>query len=242
VLEVRGLSGGAIKNVDLDVRAGEIVGIGGLVGSGRSSLLSMIFGASPIVAGTITLDGVPIHLKSPRHAVHLGIGLIPENRREQGLLMSRSIRENTVLPHMRLTRWAPRLPLPSKQRETRIALRLSQDLGVVSRGPETLVSRLSGGNQQKVLLGRWLMAKNLRLLLLDEPTKGVDVGAKAEMFEIARQLARQGAAVVLVSSDLEEVAENCDRVVVLVEGRSVAELKGPCTEAEILEACYAAAE
>jgi ribose transport system ATP-binding protein len=152
--------------------------------------------------------------------------------------MTRSIRENIVLAHMDKCRRFALAPLPSRQRELEVTREQISQLRVATRGPAERVGTLSGGNQQKVLLGRWLMDKDLRVLMLDEPTKGIDVGAKAELFRILETLARDGVAVVLVSSDLEEIADHADRVVVMVEGAAVAELDGTATESQMLSICY----
>jgi ribose transport system ATP-binding protein len=240
VFEARDLTGGPLQSASLEIHAGEVLGIGGLVGAGRSSLLGTLFGQYSPSSGSIHLDGREVRFRSPTAAVDAGIALIPEERRRDGLLLQRSIRENTVLTHMRLTRMTASLPLPSRRRETRVAEQQIQALSIAARGPGQKVASLSGGNQQKVLLSRWLVGENLRVLLLDEPTKGIDVGAKAERFASVRKLADEGVAVVLVSSDLEEVAQNCDRVAIMSEGRIVSVLDGPTSEAEILERCYGA--
>jgi ABC-type sugar transport system ATPase subunit len=240
ILRAEGISGGPLKGVSLDIRAGEVLGIAGLVGSGRSSLVRTLFGAERPSAGNIELDGKRLRLRHPASAIKAGIAMIPEERRVEGLLMLRSIRENTVLAHLPRTRVMAGVPIPSRRREDAVTRTEISDLAIKARGPAQLVGLLSGGNQQKVLLSRWLVGSNLRVLLLDEPTKGIDVGAKGELFAIIRRLAAKGVAVVFVSSDLDEVARACDRVVVLSEGRLVAELYQPTTEAEILEVCYRA--
>jgi ABC-type sugar transport system ATPase subunit len=238
VLETRGLRGGPVRGVDLQLREGEILGIGGLVGSGRSSLLQMLFAAHRPTGGEIFFAGERVKWSSPGGAVRSGVAMIPEDRRANGLLARRSIRENVVLAHLDKCNGSSRLPIPSRRRELDYANAQIEGLRIACSGPEQRVGALSGGNQQKVLLGRWLISPDLRVLLLDEPTKGIDVGAKAELFERIGDLTAKGVAVVFVSSDLEEVAEISSRIIVLAEGRVVAELNRPASEADILGAAY----
>ena len=239
VLEIQGLTSGPVKDVNLSVRPGEILGLGGLVGSGRSSLLLTIFGHHQASSGTVAVDGRMLKLRSPADAIRAGIALVPEDRRDQGLLSRRTVRENIVLAHLDNFRRKPRLPFPDRSSE-RSATRSEIDrLHIATNSTEQTIATLSGGNQQKCLVSRWLIGKQSKVLLLDEPTKGVDVGAKAEILNLVAQLAATGVAVILASSDLEEVAAVSHRVLVLQEGRIVAELDGPVTEAEVLEHCYA---
>jgi inositol transport system ATP-binding protein len=224
--------------VSLLVRAGEVVGLGGLVGSGRSELLETLCGARRLEAGSIEVDGAAVRLRSPADAVALGIGLLPEERHTMALFARRSIRVNTVVAHLRSLAGA--LPiLTAPRREAMATAGVIERLGVKTSGPEQLVDELSGGNQQKVVVGRWLVGP-LRVLLVDEPTKGVDVGGKAEILRALRELAAAGVAVVVTSSELDEVAEVADRVVVLREGRVVDHLPGPVTAAAILSVCFRA--
>jgi ribose transport system ATP-binding protein len=239
LLETRGLSGGPVRDVSLQVRAGEILGIGGLVGSGRSSLLQMLFASHRPSAGEIYLDGKQVKWSSPAGAVRSGLAMIPEDRRANGLLSRRSIRENVVLAHIDQCIGAG-VPIPSRRREAVYAKEQIEGLRIACSGPEQMVGALSGGNQQKVLLARWLISPALRVLLLDEPTKGIDVGAKAELFAKIHDLASKGVGVIFVSSDLEEVAEVSNRILVLNEGRVVAELNRPATEQDILREAYEA--
>jgi ABC-type sugar transport system ATPase subunit len=182
--------------------------------------------------------GEPVQIRSPADAVKLGLAMIPEERRAQGLMLLRSVRDNTVVTHLPLFRWRPRLPIPIRRREVEATRRQIQAMSVKTTGTEQRISNLSGGNQQKVLVGRWLVGDLPRIVMLDEPTKGVDVGGKAELYQIITDLAAQGVAIVVVSSDLEEIAGVCQRTVVLVEGRTVGELAGPMTEADILKVCF----
>jgi ABC-type sugar transport system ATPase subunit len=242
-LAVRGLSSGPLHDVDLEVRSGEILGIGGLVGSGRTSLLLTLFGHHRPSSGVIEIGGRPVHLRSPADAIRHGLALLPEERRSQGLLPSRSVRENVVLTHLRDFRRVSRIPSPSRTAETNRTVQEIDRLRIATPGPEQRIMTLSGGNQQKALLSRWLVGRATKVLMLDEPTKGVDVGAKAEILRFVATLAAdEGVAVILVSSDLEEVAAVAHRVVVLREGRVVAELHRPFTEGEVLAHCYDHAE
>jgi ABC-type sugar transport system ATPase subunit len=238
VLEVEGLCGGPLVDVGFKVARGEILGIGGLVGSGRTSILLNIFGALRPAAGEIRLAGSEVHFNSPTDAIKNGIALIPEDRRGQGLLPKRTVRENIVLAHLRNFRWVPRLPVPSRKRELASSNDQIDSLRIVCTGPEQTMATLSGGNQQKALLARSLVTQTTKVLMLDEPTKGVDVGARAEILNVITQLAAEGVAVIMVSSDLEEVAAIAHRVVVLREGRLVADLPCPVTESDILAECY----
>ena len=241
-LEVDGLCGGPLRDITFTVRAGEIVGIGGLVGSGRTSLMMNLFGHLQPSAGEIRIAGQPVRFRSPADAIRAGIALIPEERRAQGLLTQRSVRENVVLAHLRDFRRRATLPSPSRAHETARTVGEIARLRIATTGPEQRISTLSGGNQQKALLSRWLVGRRTRLLMLDEPTKGVDVGAKTEILRLVSQLAAEGVAVIVASSDLEEVSAIAHRVVVLREGRLVGELHRPVTEAQILHLCYETTE
>ena len=238
VLSVRGLSGGPLKNVSLDLRRGEILGLGGLVGSGRTSLLLNIFGQLAPTAGTIELEGSQVTFKSPADAIRRGVALIPEDRRSTGIYPMRTIRENTVLAHLRQFRRSPKLPLPQRKSEIDATEQQIQRLRVVATGHDQRIGQLSGGNQQKVLLARWLVARDTKVLLLDEPTKGVDVGARGEILRQVAELAAEGVGVIIASSDLDEVAQVAHRVVILREGSNVGELLQPFSEADILRQCY----
>lgn len=237
-LEVQGLYGGPLKGVSFSLNEGEILGISGLVGSGRTSLLQQIFGVHRADAGQVQVAGTPVTLRSPADAVKLGMAMIPEERRDQGLMSLRTVRDNTVLTHLPLFRWRSWVPVPLRRQEVVATRQQIEAMSVRTTGTEQRISHLSGGNQQKVLVGRWLVGKPPRILMLDEPTKGVDVRGKAELYQIVRDLAAAGVAIIIVSSDLEEVAAVCDRTIVLVEGRVAGELTAPMTEADILGICY----
>lgn len=238
VLEVKGLCGGPLRDVSFELRAGEILGIGGLVGSGRTSLLTNIFGHHRPSSGEILIEGDRRDFRSPADAIKAGLALIPEERRAQGMVSRRTVRENVVLAHLSNYRRHRLLPTPQRSLEIDQTLREIDRLRIATYGPEQIIATLSGGNQQKVMLSRWLVGRETKVLMLDEPTKGVDVGAKTEILRLVSGLAAAGLSVIVASSDLEEVAAIAHRVLVLREGRVVGELPRPVTEAEILHLCY----
>jgi ABC-type sugar transport system ATPase subunit len=240
VLEARGLSRGrAVSDVSLQVRAGEIVGLAGLVGSGRSEVARLLAGADRADAGEIVLDGAPVRLRHPRDAARHGIAMVPESRKEQGLLMLRSIRENATLATLpRFSRGG----VVERARERRYAQGLFDRLDVRAPGTSTRVGALSGGNQQKVLFARWL-AIEPRALIADEPTRGIDVAAKREIHGLIAELAAGGMGVLLISSEIEEVLGLAHRVLVMRGGRVVEELVGDeATEERVMRAAFATAE
>jgi ABC-type sugar transport system ATPase subunit len=222
ILEARGITRrGVLSDVNLTLRAGEILGLAGLVGAGRSELARCIFGADPMDEGEVILDGKRLRLTDPVDAVRAGIGLVPEERKQQAIVGNLTVRENISLSLL-LDRLAPRGLLKLKE-EREIARRYIRDLDIRTPGPETKIAGLSGGNQQKVIIARWL-ARQPRVLILDEPTKGIDVGAKAEIHRLIENLARSGVAVLVISSELPELLALSDRVAVMREGRLVATL------------------
>jgi ribose transport system ATP-binding protein len=225
VLRVDGLSRpGEFTDVTFTVRAGEIVGLAGLVGSGRSEILETVYGARKASAGIVTVDGKAMRKGSVRAAVGAGVGLAPEERKSQGLLLDQSVARNISLASLR--RFA-RSGFVRRGDEQAAAKQHAESLDVRPAGVERPVRTLSGGNQQKVVLARWLL-RGCRVLLLDEPTRGVDVGARSEIYALIRRLADDGVAVVVVSSEVPEVLGLADRVLVLSEGRIVHE--GPAAD------------
>ncbi|SEN90992.1 sugar ABC transporter ATP-binding protein [Actinacidiphila rubida] len=219
-LSVRDLTADGLGPVDLDVKAGEIVGVAGLMGSGRSRLLHTIMGAQPRTGGTVTFEGRDFRPRHPGDAVEAGIGLVPEDRKVQSLLPAHSVRWNVTLATLRgISRRGVLRPRADKEHAARIV----KDLGVRLHSQEQPVSDLSGGNQQKAVFGRWLAAEP-KLLLLDEPTRGVDVGAKAEIYHLIDSAAERGLAVLVASSELEELMWICHRIVVMSHGRPVADI------------------
>jgi len=230
LLELRGLaSPGRLHGIDLDVRAGEIVGLAGLVGAGRSELLRAVFGLDPAARGTLRVAGRPLRLRSPRAALAAGLALLPEDRKRQGLLPGWDARANWSLPRLAAFR---RGPLLDRAREAHAA-DAALDAADVRGDRDGPVSALSGGNQQKVALARWL-AVGARVLLIDEPTRGVDVGAKAAIHARLRAEADAGRAVLLVSSELPELLALADRVLVLRDGRLAGELPHGAGEEDVL--------
>ncbi|WP_308012214.1 sugar ABC transporter ATP-binding protein [Actinacidiphila acidipaludis] len=219
-LSVRELTADGLGPVDLDVKAGEIVGVAGLMGSGRSRLLHTVMGAQPRTGGTVTFDGADFRPRHPADAVGAGMGLVPEDRKEQSLLPSHSVRWNVTLATLR--RISTRGVLRPRSDKAHAA-RIVKDLGVRLHSQEQPISDLSGGNQQKAVFGRWLAAQP-KLLLLDEPTRGVDVGAKAEIYSLIDAAAQDGLAVLVASSELEELLWICHRIVVMAHGRVVADI------------------
>lgn len=235
VLEVRGLRNAVLRGVSLAANAGEVVGVTGLAGAGRSELLRALIGADPVDAGTIRLVGRDVRFADPAAGWRAGLAYVPEERRSQGLAMDADVRSNLLLPHLARV---SRAGVVDRGRERAEAERWSQRVGLRARGPRQLVHELSGGNQQKVVIARALAA-DPRVLLLDEPTRGVDVGAKADIYELVRRAAASGAAVLLASSDLDEVLATCDRVVVLHEGRSIHHREVRTLDrASLLDLCY----
>ena len=220
VLDLRGVRNDRLRGVDLVVRAGEIHGLAGLIGSGRTEILESIFGLRPVRAGTMTLDDGPAAFKAPADAIARGIALVPEDRHMQGLVLDHTIERNLAmprLPHLSRFGWIRRAASLREARDT-IA-----KLGVKAPGPGSLARNLSGGNQQKVVFGKWRDPRP-KLLLLDEPTVGVDVGAREEIYGVARDVARTGSAVLVVSSDLAELLLLCDRISIVVDGRVMSTL------------------
>jgi ribose transport system ATP-binding protein len=200
--------------VSLTVNSGEVLGVAGLIGAGRTELAETICGVAPAMSGRVLLDGQPLALDSPRDAIRAGMCLIPEDRRGRGIIAAMTVRDNLTLPA--LESYA-RLGLVQRAAETSAARDTAAALSVKASSVEASVATLSGGNQQKVVLGKWL-ALEPRIMIFDEPTQGVDVGAKAEIHRLIRRLADQGAAVVLISSDIEEIVAESDRVAVMHEG------------------------
>jgi ribose transport system ATP-binding protein len=202
------------------LRAGEIVGIAGLVGAGRTELLTTLFGVTPALAGNIQVAGTSVTLPDPQSAIAHGIALVPENRKQEGVILNMSVATNTSLPSLnRLTRWG----LVHEGDEAKLALEMKSRLKTKTPHLSQPVKFLSGGNQQKVVIGKWL-ARGMKILLMDEPTRGVDVGARQEIYRLMDELAQTGVAILFVSSDLEEVLGMSDRMLVMHEGRIAGEL------------------
>ncbi|GAA1500493.1 sugar ABC transporter ATP-binding protein [Streptomyces synnematoformans] len=227
-----------LHDVSLDVRPGEVVGLGGLLGSGRTETAKAIAGALPLGAGRVTVAGVPVRTGSTPAAIRAGVSLLPEDRKSEGIVPGLSVRENIALAALpRMSRYG----LVSEARIDAVVDTFVSRLRIKAASTHQKVGELSGGNQQKVLLARWL-AMQPKVLLLDEPTRGIDVGAKAEVQKLVDELAEDGLGVLLISSDVEELIEGSDRVVVLRDGAVVGELTGDdVTEDRLMEAIAAAA-
>ncbi len=221
LLDAHGLRAGhKLHGVDLSVRAGEIVGLAGLLGSGRSEVARAIFGADALEAGEVRVAGKPVHFRTPADAIRAGIGFCAEDRKTDGVIPYMSVRDNLTLALLPVL---ARRGIVDRGKQQAIVDEFIKRLGIKTAGPDQKIRELSGGNQQKVLLARWLCL-HPRLLILDEPTRGIDVGAKGEIQAIINELADEGLGVLMISSELEELTEGSDRVVVLRDGRSVAEL------------------
>jgi ribose transport system ATP-binding protein len=222
LLRVKRLTGDAVRNVSFTLHAGEVLGLAGLVGSGRSAVLRLIYGADPIRGGTLWLDGHAFRPRSPATSIQQGIVLVPEDRHTQGLVLNRSIAENITLPH--LDALSSSSFFLDWHREREASQQAGQAVRLRASSLRQEVSQLSGGNQQKVVFARWLL-DGARVLLLDEPSRGIDVGARFEIYRIIRDLAVQGVGILLVSSDLNELLGLSDRVIVLREGEMLADLQ-----------------
>ena len=220
LLRVRGLTrAGVFRDISFDLRRGEILGLFGLVGAGRTEIARVLFGADPADSGTIELAGEPVSITSPSAALRQGVAYVPEDRHALGLVLEHPIAANVTLPILaRLSRWG----LLDRNREASIATDYATRLQVKASGVDQVVSALSGGNQQKVVIAKWL-ATDPKVLILDEPTRGIDIGAKAEVHRIISQLATQGMGIILISSELPEVLAMSDRVIVMHEGRITGE-------------------
>ena len=211
---------GKVEDVSFSLRAGEVVGLAGLVGAGRSELAAALFGLEPEMTGRVFVRGNPVRVRGPSHAIELGIGLVPEDRKRQGLVLSESGKNNTSLPILeRLSTWR----WIRRREERALAQEYFDRLRVRAPGVDSVVAGLSGGNQQKIVLARWLAAHS-NVLILDEPTRGVDVGAKAEIHALIGDLAAKGDAILLISSELPEVLTLSRRILVLRAGRLVGEI------------------
>ena len=239
VLAAEGLRiGRRVRDARVEVRAGQIVGLAGLLGSGRTETARAIFGADPPDAGVIRLRGQTVQLKTPADAIALGVGYCSEDRKADGIVPDMSVRENLTLAIL------PRLVamgVVDENKQRAIVDKFMKRLDIKASSPEQRIRELSGGNQQKVLLARWLCA-DPKLLILDEPTRGIDVGAKAEIQALIRELADQGLGVLMISSELEEIVEGADRVFVLSDGRTVADLPREQVTAPALMAAMAHVE
>ena len=236
VLRVAGLSSPLVHDIDLTVHGGEVVGLAGLIGAGRTELAKTIFGALPKTHGSITVDSTAVTVDTPRQAIAAGIAYAPEERKADALLLERSILENASLA---ILRRLCRFRLVDRRKERAVFGRLAEQLRIKTPSLDQEVGKLSGGNQQKVVLARWLAAAP-KLLILDEPTRGIDVGAKSEIYALVDELARGGMAILLISSELPEILGLSDRIVCMQRGRITGELDAAgATEEAVLNLCMA---
>jgi len=220
-LRVEGISReGVFRDVSFSLHRGEIVGLTGLVGAGRTEVARAIFGADRLEKGQIFLEGQPITVKSPRDAIRQGIGLLTEDRKNQGLVLGMTVRENTSLANLKAL---VKFLFVNRRKEREITEQYVHDLQIKTPSVEQTAQNLSGGNQQKVVLAKWLFTQS-RVLIFDEPTRGIDVGAKAEIYKLMNELVRQGVCILMISSELPEVMGMCDRILVMHEGRLVGEV------------------
>jgi ribose transport system ATP-binding protein len=233
LLEVRGLAGGRVRGVSFAVQRGEVLGIAGLAGAGRTDLARLIFGADRREAGEIVIDGRPVAIRSPRDAVAHGICLLTEDRKAQGLALGLGARANFALPN--LGRWSRGSWIDGRG-ESEAFRRRVEGLRIRLAGPEQPARELSGGNQQKLLVARWL-ERDAQVVIFDEPTRGIDVGAKHEMYLLINDLAARGKAVVMISSELPEVLGMSDRILVMRGGRITGEIAEPggATQERVME-------
>ncbi|MGX7827560.1 sugar ABC transporter ATP-binding protein [Actinokineospora sp. 24-640] len=222
-LTLRGAGNDRVRGLDIEVRAGEIVGLAGLQGSGRSAVARGVFGIDPFTRGVLEVDGSPVRVRGPRHAVRKGIAFVTEDRKGNGLALGQSIRDNTLLVRRSALR----------SRKTADLAELLKAVAVVSRGQHQEVRYLSGGNQQKVVLAKWL-AVDPKVLIVDEPTRGIDVGAKQTVHRLLRELAQQGVAILMISSELPELIGMSDRILVMHEGAVAGELPPGASEEAVM--------
>ena len=221
ILELKNVTGNGDKNISLKLHKGEILGLGGLVGAGRTELAEMIFGAVPKQSGKIFFKGKEINPKSPREAINHGIALVPEDRKRHGAMLGVSIKNNINMPVYEKN---SRLSVIDAKKEKQIAEKYKKNMAIKTPSLDQLVKNLSGGNQQKVILGRWLAADS-ELIIFDEPTRGIDVGAKYEIYKLMNDLLEnQGKSILMISSEMEELMGMSDRIIVLSEGNMTGEL------------------
>ncbi|HEX5542894.1 MAG TPA: sugar ABC transporter ATP-binding protein [Micromonospora sp.] len=225
-LEITGGGNGQLDGIDLQVRGGEILGLAGLQGSGRTEIAHALFGIAPFTRGEVRIDGAPVTLRSPRHAIRASLALVTEDRKTEGLALNQSIRANARLVLDAV------LPRTANRLSRRIPEILSS-LELVARGPEQEVRFLSGGNQQKVVLTKWL-ATEPAVIVLDEPTRGIDVGAKLAVYTLMRELTAAGVAILMISSELPELLGMADRILVMKDGRPCGELPGGASEEAVI--------
>ncbi|MCD8147783.1 MAG: sugar ABC transporter ATP-binding protein [Clostridiales bacterium] len=233
MIDAKGLSHkGTIKPFDLEIRKGEVVGLTGLLGSGRSELARAIYGADKAQTGTLKVKGQEVKINAPIDAMNLGMGLLPDDRKAEGIIADLSVRENIILA-LQAKRGMGHLL--SRAEQEKLADEYIETLQIKTASKETLIKQLSGGNQQKVILARWL-ATDPEFLILDEPTRGIDVGTKTEIQKLVVQLAQEGKSLIFISSEIEEMLRTCNRLAVLRDGAKIGELDGELTQERVMAA------
>lgn len=233
MIDAKGLSHkGTIKPFDLEIRKGEVVGLTGLLGSGRSELARVIYGADKAQTGTLKVKGKEVKINAPIDAMNLGMGLLPDDRKAEGIIAGLSVRENIILA-LQAKRGMGHLL--SRAEQEKLADEYIETLQIKTASKETLIKQLSGGNQQKVILARWL-ATDPDFLILDEPTRGIDVGTKTEIQKLVIQLAQEGKSIMFISSEIEEMLRTCNRLAVLRDGAKIGELDGDLTQEQVMAA------
>jgi L-arabinose transport system ATP-binding protein len=231
VLEAKGLTNEFIHNVSFTLHKGEILGFAGLVGAGRTETMRAIFGADRLHSGEVLIEGKKVHIKKPKDAIDMGIGLCPEDRKDEGLILHRSISDNIMVP---ILKKVSRRGVLNRKEEKKVASEAVKRYNIKTHSTDKVVIQLSGGNQQKVILGRWLSA-DTKILILDEPTKGIDVGSKTEIYQMVCDLAKKGIGIIFISSELGEVLNVSDNIIVMSQGRITGELpRSEVTEANVL--------
>jgi ABC-type sugar transport system ATPase subunit len=230
LLRVNNVRRGFLRDISFEVRAGEIVGLAGLMGAGRTELCRVVFGLDPPESGTVEIDGKPVTPKNPREAVISGVALIPEDRQHNGLALKLPVATNITMPDLDSV---SNFGFLNKSKELTLAETYRERLRIRCSSARQLAGRLSGGNQQKIVIAKWV-ARGARVFLFDEPTRGIDVGAKQEVFEEMDRLARSGAAILMVSSELPELLQVADRILIMREGQLTGELPGRTTQEEIM--------
>ena len=220
-----------LADVGFEIRRGEILGVAGLVGAGRTEMARAVFGADPFDSGRVFVDGRQVQIRSPQDAIRHGIGLVPEDRKQQALFLALAVRINlSMASHQRIMRWGVFM---DETAERAMVEEYRKKLNIRMASPEQLIASLSGGNQQKVTLARWL-ALRPKVLIVDEPTRGIDIVAKVEVHNLLFEMARSGIAVVAISSELSEVLAISDRIITMREGRVSGEIKGEDATEEVL--------
>jgi len=240
LLRVEGMSRpGVVEDVSFTLRKGELLGVAGLVGAGRTELMRLIFGADPATAGRVWLNGEELTIRSPRDAMAAGLALLPEDRKEQGGVLDFSVRKNITLTTMPRFRVARGVPMPNERRERATTRAFVERLKIKVANPEHPMRYLSGGNQQKAVLAKWL-GSDADVFIFDEPTHGIDVEGKEEIYDLMTELAERGKGVIFISSEFTELVGACNRVLVMRDGRVVSQLEGSAiTDAALVGLCYA---